>query len=297
MPPPHVVLRQPLGIRKIGTHAGPLLFIRHLPFVLSFSMLQGTLRILWLASICQTFMYLFKKNGHVKHNHFHALEQSGVWMVTVISWWTLDGYCYFLVDSGWLLLIPGGLWMVTVDSWWTLDGYCHFLVDSGWLLLDYVPLSLTLLDSLVLGVLSAPPYPAKNPLHPTQAPALHTVSFNRLKKNATRKLAGANFRKMCSGRRDTAAGPRVIEKQRGRAESKERGGRQLTVDSRQTGSPTLKGGGDLMMHLHTQGKANRQKRHNKKALLPDGTRKSSRNQESEQSGDCPTAQCGSGHDM
>ena len=29
-------------------------------------------------------------------------------------------------------------------------------------------------------------------------------------------------------------------------------GRQLTVDGRQTGSPTLKGGGHLMMHLHAQ---------------------------------------------
>ena len=29
-------------------------------------------------------------------------------MTTVDSWWTLDGWCYFLVDYGWLLLFPGG---------------------------------------------------------------------------------------------------------------------------------------------------------------------------------------------
>ena len=60
-------------------------------------------------------------------------------------------------------------------------------------------------------------------------------------KKATRKLAGANFKKLFSSRRDTAAGPRFIEKKRGRAESKEREDRQLTVDIRQTGSPTPKG--------------------------------------------------------
>ena len=38
------------------------------------------------------------------------------------AWWPLDGCCYFLVASGWLLLMgsgwslifPGGLWMVVV---------------------------------------------------------------------------------------------------------------------------------------------------------------------------------------
>ena len=29
-----------------------------------------------------------------------------------------------------------------------------------------------------LGVLLGPPHPAKNPLHPTQAPTLQTMSFN-----------------------------------------------------------------------------------------------------------------------
>ena len=51
-------------------------------------------------------------------------------MVPVISWWTLDGSCYFLVGSGWFLLFPGGLWMVPVISWWALDGSCYFLVGS-----------------------------------------------------------------------------------------------------------------------------------------------------------------------
>ena len=41
-------------------------------------------------------------------------------MVTDISWWALDGCCYFLVGSGWLLLFPGGLWMVAVISWWAV---------------------------------------------------------------------------------------------------------------------------------------------------------------------------------
>ena len=50
------------------------------------------------------------------------------------SGWALDGCCYFLVGSGWLLLFPGGLWMVPAISWWALDG-CYFLVGSGWLLL------------------------------------------------------------------------------------------------------------------------------------------------------------------
>ena len=36
------------------------------------------------------------------------------WMVAVISWWPLDGCCYFLMASGWLLLLPDGLWMVAV---------------------------------------------------------------------------------------------------------------------------------------------------------------------------------------
>ena len=41
---------------------------------------------------------------------------SGLWMVAVISWGALDGCCYFLVGSGWLLLFPSGLWMVAVIS-------------------------------------------------------------------------------------------------------------------------------------------------------------------------------------
>ena len=56
-------------------------------------------------------------------------------MFIVDSGWALDGCCYFLVGSGWLLLFPGGLWMVAVISWWALDGCCYFLVGSGWLLL------------------------------------------------------------------------------------------------------------------------------------------------------------------
>ena len=56
-------------------------------------------------------------------------------MVAVISWWALDGFCYFLVGSGWLLLFPGGLRMVTDISWWALDGCCYFLVGSGWFLI------------------------------------------------------------------------------------------------------------------------------------------------------------------
>ena len=56
------------------------------------------------------------------------------WWMAAISLWALDGCCYLLVASGWLLLFPGGLWMVAVISWWPLDGCCYFLVASGWLL-------------------------------------------------------------------------------------------------------------------------------------------------------------------
>ena len=38
-------------------------------------------------------------------------------MAAAISWWALDGCCYFLMDSGWLLLFPNGPWMVAVTSW------------------------------------------------------------------------------------------------------------------------------------------------------------------------------------
>ena len=47
----------------------------------------------------------------------------------------MDGYCYFLVAAGWLLIFPGGLWMVVVISWWPLDGGCYILMASGWLLI------------------------------------------------------------------------------------------------------------------------------------------------------------------
>ena len=57
------------------------------------------------------------------------------WWMAAISWWPLDGCCYFLVASGWLLIFPDGLWMVAFISWWALDGCCYFLVASGWLLI------------------------------------------------------------------------------------------------------------------------------------------------------------------
>ena len=56
-------------------------------------------------------------------------------MVTHISCWALDGYCYFLVGSRLLLLSPGGLWMVLAISCWALDGSSSFLVGFGWFLL------------------------------------------------------------------------------------------------------------------------------------------------------------------
>ena len=45
------------------------------------------------------------------------LFSGGLQMLAIISWWTLDGYCYFVI------------------SWWALDGRCYFLVGSGWSLL------------------------------------------------------------------------------------------------------------------------------------------------------------------
>ena len=44
------------------------------------------------------------------------LFPDGLWMAAVISWWPLDGCCYFLMASGWLLLFPDGLWMAAVIS-------------------------------------------------------------------------------------------------------------------------------------------------------------------------------------
>ena len=44
--------------------------------------------------------------------HYHSPDW--LWMIAVISWWALDGHCYFLTGSGWMLFFPGGLWMVTV---------------------------------------------------------------------------------------------------------------------------------------------------------------------------------------
>ena len=60
---------------------------------------------------------------------------AGLWMVTVISRWALDGYYNFLVDCGWFLIFPRWLLMPVVISRCVLDGYCYFLVCSGWLLL------------------------------------------------------------------------------------------------------------------------------------------------------------------
>ena len=44
----------------------------------------------------------------------------------------MDRSCYFLVHSASqrLLLFPGGLWMVAVISWWTLDGCCYSLATQ-----------------------------------------------------------------------------------------------------------------------------------------------------------------------
>ena len=39
-----------------------------------------------------------------------------LWMVTVISLCAVDGHCYFLVFSRWLVLFPVVLWMVGVIS-------------------------------------------------------------------------------------------------------------------------------------------------------------------------------------
>ena len=42
-------------------------------------------------------------------------------LVALISAWALNTCCYFLVTWGYLLLFPVGLYMVTVISWWALD--------------------------------------------------------------------------------------------------------------------------------------------------------------------------------
>ena len=56
-------------------------------------------------------------------------------MVAVISCRLLDGCCYFLEASGWLLLFVRIFWMVAVISWRLLGDCCYFLEGSGWLLL------------------------------------------------------------------------------------------------------------------------------------------------------------------
>ena len=69
-----------------------------------------------------------------------------VLLVAVISWWAMDGCCYFLVGFGWffryflvgsgrLVLFPSGLSMVAIISWWGVDGSCYFVVGAGWLFL------------------------------------------------------------------------------------------------------------------------------------------------------------------
>ena len=79
-------------------------------------------------------------------------------MATIVSFWALDGCCYFLMGSGWLLLFLDGLWMAIVISralwmvvvipwcaldgcyyflvisWQGPDGCCYFLIGFGWLL-------------------------------------------------------------------------------------------------------------------------------------------------------------------
>ena len=61
-------------------------------------------------------------------------------MVTVISWWALDGCYNVLVSSGWLLLFSGGLWMVPDISWQansntgTVLNIVHYKIPPGMLL-------------------------------------------------------------------------------------------------------------------------------------------------------------------
>ena len=85
------------------------------------------------------------------------------------------------------------------------------------------PSALLSLTLWCLGVLSGPPHPAKNPLHLTQAPTLQLVSFNLQKKTCHVENSRRTCKKNVFGRRDSAAGPRFIEKKRGRVESGERG--------------------------------------------------------------------------
>ena len=47
------------------------------------------------------------------------------------SGWSL----LFLMGFGWMLLFLVGLWMVTVISRWTLGSHCYFLMGFGWMLL------------------------------------------------------------------------------------------------------------------------------------------------------------------
>ena len=93
--------------------------------------------------------------AHISWCAVHGLFHGALWMVTVISWcslvgccyfqvpWmgvvvsscTLDGCCYFLVRSGWLLVFCGALWMGAIDLWCAPDGRCSFVVHCGWSLI------------------------------------------------------------------------------------------------------------------------------------------------------------------
>ena len=62
-------------------------------------------------------------------------KEGKFWYKVPCCCFLVDGYCYFLVASGWLMIFPFGLWMVADISWWPLDGGCYCLMASGWLLL------------------------------------------------------------------------------------------------------------------------------------------------------------------
>ena len=59
-----------------------------------------------------------QQKGITSTAHAPLLIRSGFWTVATNSWWLLNGFCFFLLSSRWLLLFLSGLWMVDVNSHW-----------------------------------------------------------------------------------------------------------------------------------------------------------------------------------
>ena len=76
------------------------------------------------------FFFRMTKIKGVKKLVLLLRNEGNFWYDAPCCCFLVDVQCGFLAGSGWLLLFPGDLWMIAVISWWALDGYCHFLVGG-----------------------------------------------------------------------------------------------------------------------------------------------------------------------